>query len=152
MATVPPRRIRRAERALVYAGLGTVTEVVFTAAADFARSSTRSAALEGHTYLWMPPIYATIAVLFEPLHDVLRSRPASQRAALYAAGIMAVEYGTGRLIQRLAGVIPWDYTGQGRFVVRGATRLDYAPLWAVAGLLLERVDDALRAARVGREG
>ena len=113
--------------------LGTVTEVVFTAVEGALRPSTRSARLQGHTYLWMPPIYALCAVLYEPLHDRLRAAPAAQRAAAYAAGIIAVEYASGRLIQRVAGVIPWDYTGRSRFQLHGATRFDYAPLWAAAG-------------------
>jgi hypothetical protein len=142
------RRLRRRERAAVYALLGTVSEVVFTAIEGVLRPSTRSARLEGHTYLWMPPIYGLCAVLYEPLHDRLRAVPAAQRAGAYAAGIIAVEYLSGRLIQRVAGVIPWDYTGRSRFQLHGATRFDYVPLWAAAGLALEPVDDALRSLRL----
>ncbi len=133
---------------MVYALLGTVTEVVFTALDGAARPSTRSAKLEGHTYLWMPPIYALCAVLYEPLHDRLRTVPAAQRATVYAGGIIGVEYLTGRLIERLAGVIPWDYTGRSRLQLHGATRFDYAPLWAAFGLALEPVDDTLRSLRL----
>jgi uncharacterized membrane protein len=152
MTAMSSRPLRRAERALVYGMLGTVTEVVFTAARDVASARTRSARLQGHTYLWMPPIYALCAVLYEPARDRLRRRPMPQRAAAYAIGIIAVEYVTGRLIRRATGVIPWDYTGHGPLVIRGATRLDYAPLWAAAGLALERVDDRLRAARLSWAG
>jgi hypothetical protein len=134
----------------VYAALGTVVEVVFTALEASAHRSTRSARLEGHTYLWMPPIYALCAVLYEPLHDRLRAAPALGRAAVYAAGIIGVEYASGRLIERVAGVIPWDYRGRSRFQLHGATRFDYAPLWAAAGIALEPVDDALRSVRLGR--
>ncbi len=139
------RHLRRRERAVAYGLLGTVTEVVFTALEGTLRPSTRSARLQGHTYLWMPPIYGLCAVLYEPLHDRLRTVPAPQRAAAYAAGIIGVEYLSGRLIQRVAGVIPWDYTGRSRLQLHGATRFDYAPLWAAAGLALEPVDDALRS-------
>jgi uncharacterized membrane protein len=147
---MPLRRLRRRERAAAYALLGTVTEVVFTALEASLHRSTRSARLEGHTYLWMPPIYGLCAVLYEPLHDRLRSVPAAERAVVYAAGIMGVEYVTGRLIERVTGVIPWDYSGRTRLQVHGATRLDYAPLWAAAGMALEPVDDALRSVRLGR--
>jgi uncharacterized membrane protein len=146
---MPLRRLRRRERAAAYALLGTVTEVVFTAIEGTLRRSTRSAHLQGHTYLWMPPIYGLCAVLYEPLHDRLRTVPVAQRASLYAAGFLGVEYLAGRLIERVAGVIPWDYTGRSRFEVHGATRLDYAPLWAAAGIALEPVDDALRSLRLG---
>jgi hypothetical protein len=97
----------------------------------------------------MPPIYGLCAVLYEPVHDRLRTAPVAQRAAVYAAGFIGVEYLAGRLIQRVAGVIPWDYTGRSRLQIHGATRLDYAPLWAAAGIALEPVDDVLRSLRVG---
>jgi uncharacterized membrane protein len=148
---MPLRRLRRYERAVVYGLLGTVTEVVFTALEGALRPSTRSARLQGHTYLWMPPIYGLCAVLYEPLHDRLRAVPATQRAAAYAAGIIGVEYVSGRLIERVAGVIPWDYRGRSPFQLHGATRFDYAPLWAAAGLALEPVDDALRGLRLRSE-
>ncbi len=149
---MPSRRLRRRERAAAYAVLGIVTEVAFTAVERNLHRSTRSAKLEGYTYLWMPPIYALCAVLYEPLHDRLRGVPVAQRAAVYAAGFIGVEYVTGRLIERAAGVIPWDYRGRSRFQLHGATRFDYAPLWAAAGMALEPVDDALRSLRLGRAG
>lgn len=149
MTPSPPRRLRRLERAAAYGLLGWATEVVFTAIDGFARGETRDARLRGHSYLWMGPIYGLCAFLYEPVHDQLRERPASQRAVAYAAGILVIEYATGRLIGRATGVIPWDYTGRGRLVIHGATRLDYAPLWAAAGMALERVDDGLRSVRIG---
>lgn len=143
-----PRPLTRAERALAYALLGWSTEIVFTAIEGLVHPHTRDARLRGHSYLWMAPIYALCAVLFEPARDRLRERPAAHRALAYAVGILAVEFGSGRLIRRVTGVIPWDYTGRGPLVIGGATRLDYAPLWAAAGIALERVDDALRSARI----
>ena len=125
-------------------------EVLFTAVDGFVRGETRDARLRGHSYVWMGPIYGLCAVLYEPVHDRVRQRSPAQRAAVYATGILAVEYATGRLIQRATGVIPWDYTGRSPLVIHGATRLDYAPLWAAAGVALERVDDRLRAMRVSR--
>jgi Putative ABC-transporter type IV len=154
MARMPAevRPLRRAERALAYGLLGWSTEIVFTAAKSILHRDTRDARLRGHTYLWMPPLYGLCAVLYEPLHDRMRGRPRTQRAGAYAAGFLAVEYAAGRLIQRVAGVIPWDYTGSGRLVIQGATRLDYAPLWAAAGIGLEGVDDRLRSIRLARVG
>jgi hypothetical protein len=72
-----------------------------------------------------------------------------QRAASYSLGIMGVEYLTGMALRRAVGVVPWDY-GRGRLVLPGgATRLDYAPVWAVAGLGLERLHDVLSGLAVG---
>lgn len=137
---------------MAYALLGWSMEIIFTAVDGFVRGETRDARLRGHSYVWMGPIYGLCAVLYEPVHDRMRHRSLLHRAGVYAAGIIAVEYATGRLIQRATGVIPWDYTGRSPLVIRGATRLDYAPLWAVAGIALERVDDGLRGVRISRAG
>ena len=133
----------------MYALLGVGTEVVFNGLHGALRRSTRSAHLRAQTYLWMPPLYALLAVGFEPARERLRGQPPVVRAVAYAAGILAVEYASGRAIERAVGVVPWDYRGRARLQVGGATRLDYAPFWAAAGLGLERVDDVLRGVRVG---
>jgi uncharacterized membrane protein len=88
------------------------------------------------------PVYGLAQPLFEPAHDRLRQQPVPLRAALYGAGILGVEYATGRLLRRLAGRVPWDY-GRARFGVDGLVRLDYLPLWAALGLGLERLHDLL---------
>ena len=84
------------------------------------------------------PVYALARPLFEPAHDRLRGRPLALRAAFYGAGILGVEYASGRALRRLVGEAPWDY-GNGKLV-----RLEYFPLWALFGLGLEKLDDALR--------
>jgi hypothetical protein len=144
------RPLKRWERALVYGALGCAAEVAFTGVTRGFSRSRRDRRLKGHSYLWMLPIYAVAAYLFEPLHDALDARVVWKRATVYAAAIMAVECATGTTLRLMTGSIPWDYTGHSRFAVaRGAVRLDYAPVWAFAGLALEQVHDALRAARVG---
>jgi len=137
------RRLRRWERAAVYGVVGVTTEVVFTGAREGLLRRTRT--LEGHSYVWMLPIYGVSALLFEPAHSALRSRPLWQRAVAYSMGIMGVEYATGMALRRGIGVVPWDYTGHSRLALPGgATRLDYAPLWAVAGLALEHLHDTMQ--------
>jgi hypothetical protein len=97
----------------------------------------------------MLPIYGLSAFLFEPAHDLIRHRAWWQRAVAYSVGIMGVELVTGMALKRVVGVVPWDYSGHGRWVVPGgATRLDYAPLWAVAGLALERMHDRMNEVTV----
>jgi uncharacterized membrane protein len=91
----------------------------------------------------MFPIYGLVAPLYEPLHNALRFWPWVARGVWYAVGIMLVEYIAGWLLRRLAGVCPWDYTGSTRWQLHGLVRLDYAPLWAIFGLLLEPVHDLL---------
>jgi len=146
---VGQRRLSRLERAAAYALVGWAAEVAFTALHGATGRGTRSWRLRGHSYLWMAPIYGLAAVLFEPAHAAIRGRPVAQRAAAYACGITGVEYVTGMAIRRGVGMVPWDYSGRGRFVLPGgAVRLDYLPLWAAAGLLMERLDDTLRAVTV----
>jgi hypothetical protein len=89
------------------------------------------------------PVYGLAQPLFEPVHDAVRGRRAPVRAGVYGAGILAVEYASGRVLRRLVGRVPWDYGGA-RFAVDGLVRLDYLPLWALFGLGLERLDDLLR--------
>jgi hypothetical protein len=151
-ADSPRRPLTRAQRALAYALVGWSTEIGFTALEGLAHRRTRSARLQGHSFLWMAPIYGLCAVLYEPAHDLMRERPVAHRALAYALGILAVEYTAGRLIRRATGVIPWDYSGRSPLAIGGATRLDYAPLWAAAGVALEPVDDALRSARISWAG
>ena len=145
---VPRRPLLRWERSVAYAVVGVAAEVAFTGARDSALR--RGWSLQGRSYLWMFPIYGLAAFLFEPMHDAMRSRPFWERAVVYSAGIMGVEYLSGTALKKVVGVVPWDYSGHGRFVVPGgATRLDYAPLWAVAGLGLERLHDAMDRVTVG---
>lgn len=91
-------------------------------------------------------VYGLAQPLFEPLHNRVRARPAALRAALYASGILGVEYVSGRALRRLRGSAPWDYS-DARFAVDGLVRLDYAPLWAAYGLGLELLHDALTGAK-----
>lgn len=140
------RPLRRRERFALYGALGWAMEVAFTGVDGVLRGRA-DARLEGHSYLWMLPIYGSAAVALPLLRDRVRERPAWARAAVYATGIVAAEYLSGHALRRLTGVCPWDY-GSGRLVVQGVTRLDYLPLWAVAGLALERLDDLLRSAPV----
>lgn len=130
-------------RSLAYGLLGVAGEVIFTAVHSATRVEERSAKLEGHSYLWMLPIYGSAAWLFEPLHDRLRHRPVLRRGIAYAIGITGVEFASGMLLKKTVGLIPWDYSEHTRLSVGGAVRLDYLPVWGAAGLLLEQLHDTM---------
>ena len=134
-----PGKLRRS---LLYATAGVTGEVVFTALDRLRRGADTGTTLEGHSYIWMLPVYGSAAWFFEPLHNVIRSKPVWQRAVTYAAGITSAELLFGLAIRRMTGNVPWDYTEHSRLAVKGAIRLDYLPLWAAAGLALERLHDA----------
>lgn len=130
----------RLSRAAVYAVVGYATDTAFNRALAPLRGERL---LELHTSPWMLPLYALVQPLFEPVHDRLRGRPWPVRAATYGVGFIAVEYASGRVLRRLRGEAPWDYS-HARFQLHGVTRFDYLPLWALAGLALERLHDRLR--------
>ena len=123
--------MRRSGRFGVYGLAGLAGELAFTGMRGRPRTS-----------LWMLPVYGLAQPLFEPAHDALRARPLAVRAAAYAAGFSAVEYASGRVLRRLRGAAPWDYS-HARWNLRGLVRAGYAPVWALAGLGFERLHDRL---------
>ena len=58
-----------------------------------------------------------------------------------------IEYLTGWLLRNTLGVSPWDYSNS-PFHVHGLIRLDYAPVWFVAGLAYEKVHDWLELKQI----
>jgi len=131
----------RGQRFVIYGLVGLCAEVFFTSIVGFVRGRDRR--LIGQTSLWMFPIYGLIEPLYEPLHDALREPlPAAGRGLVYGLGFLAVEYLSGRLLRAVLGEAPWDYS-HARPHLHGLIRLDYLPLWAGAGLALERLHDRL---------
>jgi uncharacterized membrane protein len=130
-------------RFFIYGVLGWCIEIIYTAIAGKLDRRQPGWQLMGVTYLWMFPIYGLLAPLYEPMHDLIRLWPLLFRAMIYAAGFMAIEYASGWLLRRLTGACPWDYTGRARWQLHGLMRWDYAPLWALLGLVLEPIHDFL---------
>lgn len=129
-------------RFVLYGLLGWCAEIVWTALLDFAKR--RDPRLAGTSYLWMFPIYGSIAFLYEPVHDRIRDLPLLARAGIWSLGFTAVEWASGWAIERLTGRCPWDYVAAGaRLAINPYVRWDYFPLWAIVGLALEPVHDFL---------
>jgi hypothetical protein len=128
-------------RAVVYGVTGCAGELFFTACTSAARTHR----LHPRTSPLMLPVYALIQPLFEPVHRAMRGRvPLWGRALVYGGGFHAAEYLSGRLLRRLVGRAPWDYSNA-RWQLDGLIRFDYFPLWAAAGLMTERLHDILMA-------
>jgi hypothetical protein len=123
--------VSRLRRAVVYGVAGLATELGFTGLRGAPQTS-----------LWLLPVYGLAAPLFEPVHNRLRSRPLPTRTLTYGIGFPVVEYASGRLLLRLRGAAPWDYS-HARLHYDGLVRADYVPLWALYGLALERLHDRL---------
>jgi hypothetical protein len=131
--------LRPLTRAVVYGAAGCVGELFFTGCT----SALRTRRLQPHTSPLMLPVYALIQPLFEPAHRIMRGRvPLWGRALVYGSGFHAAEYLSGRLLRRLVGRAPWDYSAA-RCQLDGLIRFDYFPLWAATGLMTERLHDRL---------
>jgi hypothetical protein len=133
------RPVPAAVRFMVYGLAGSLVEAAFTSAV--ASAGARKPVIGGPSTPLMLGLYGLALPIFEPIHDRVRGRPAWQRGAIYATGIIAVEALAGLTLRRWSGRVPWEY-GSG-LAVAGVTRLDYAPAWALAGLAAERLHDAL---------
>lgn len=123
---------------------GWCMEIIFTSLVSLASGDRR---LVGKTSLFMFPHlrHGGLSGPFLPESGPASSpagkngsgRPALRHGLRDMALIFTAEYVTGRLLRSLRAC-PWDYTGC-RFSVDGLIRLDFAPLWFVAGLLFERI-------------
>ena len=128
---------------ILFACIGVAMEVVFTAASDFTK--TRSNRLMGYSYIWMLPIYGLVPLFMRVLYPRLEDVLLPFRIVLYTVLLLIMEYATGWTLRKLTGDCPWEpgYRGK-RWAIDGLVRLDYAPGWALACLIFERLYLALR--------
>lgn len=125
---------RVAWRVLLFACLGLLLEVLFTAAwSGFEGDPT----LRAHTSPWMMLDYGLLGLLIAPVSRRIGRLPLALRAAVYMAGIFAVELASGWLFD-LAGLRIWDYRSR-PWNLGGYITLTYAPAWYALGLVLERL-------------
>lgn len=112
---------------------GWCMEIIFTALDSLRR---RDMTLKGITSIWMFPVYGCAAVFF-PVSRMLAKKPFWVRGLTYMSLIFSTEYLTGYLLEKKT-LCPWDYS-RSRWNIGRLVRLDFAPLWFGAGLLLERI-------------
>ena len=113
--------------------LGWFLEITFTAFQAFRR---RDFKLPGATSVWMFPIYG-MASFLKPVCRLIRRFPTGIRAACYSIFIFLGEYVSGSLLKKYQ-ICPWDYS-KARANINGVIRLDYAPVWMIAGLIFEKL-------------
>ena len=94
--------------------------------------------LTSNTSIWMFPIYAT-AIIIEPIGTRMKNRHCAvmQRGFVYAMCIFITEFLTGSLLKK-NGCCPWDYS-KAKLSIKGVIRLDYFPVWFIAGLFYENI-------------
>lgn len=106
---------------------GWCMEIIFTSLDSIRNNNFK---LTGHTSIWMFPIYGMAAVI-PPVYKHIHKLPAIFRGSIYSAGIFVCEYLTGTFLKK-KGICPWDYSNA-KTNINGVIRLDYAPLWMMAG-------------------
>jgi len=124
---------------LIYGLIGWTMEVFWTGLGSLMKGDLM---LSSSTYLWMFPIYG-LAVFLERVHDSIAERPWYVRGFIYAVLILAIEYLSGWLLRSILGACPWDYRDATPYHITGLIRLDYFPVWFVAGLIFERIHKVL---------
>lgn len=112
---------------------GWCMEIIFTAFGAIRKKDMR---MIGQTSIWMFPIYG-MAALIKPCYRFLKSMPVLVRGTIYSAGIFTFEYFSGSLLKK-HHLCPWDYSSA-PLNINGVIRLDYAPVWMLAGLIFERI-------------
>ena len=112
---------------------GWCMEILFTALGSLRN---RDYTLKANTSLWMFPIYGSAAFL-KPIFKLLQRKSLLQRGLTYMSLIFSAEYISGRLLCR-KNFCPWDYS-HSKWNIHRVIRLDYAPLWFLAGLFFEQV-------------
>lgn len=160
----------------IYAVLGCVCEIFFTALSDLFypeflsswnvhsnqlsiskpdwRVKGRDPRLVGYTFLWMLPIYAGM-IFLEPIHNAIRNYSFFYRGIIYLLLVWFAEFVSGWLIKKITGRCPWDYS-YSFLSYYGYIRWDYAPVWFLFGFVFEYFHDrlvfltpAIRAAFLG---
>lgn len=126
------------KRLVAYTVAGYAGEVVISAIHDVWRKKP----LRLRTSPLMLPVYSTLLPFYEPLHKAVRERHLVMRATAYGVSFLAVEYASGMFFRRTVGDAPWDYS-EASYNLHGLIRPDYFFQWALMGLALEPLHDAL---------
>lgn len=124
---------------LKFASMGIMVEICFTAFCNIldARKFSQKIDwdLKGHSYVWMIPIYGSIAIFAHFLLPLFAAYPLLLRWLIYGVIILIVEYVTGFIIRKITGKCPWHY--ESKWALHNLIRFDYLPLWMVFGGITE---------------
>lgn len=92
--------------------------------------------LSCRTSVWMFPIYG-MAACFTPICKKLENKNALIRGGVYLVLIYCAEFISGTILKKY-NACPWDYS-KAKLNYKGVIRLDYAPVWFLAGLFFEKL-------------
>lgn len=123
---------------VAFACLGITTEIFFTAIYhNIDLFPKLDWSLRGETYIWMFPIYGLAGIAFPLIFPLIERIPFLLRLVIYGIGILIVEFITGAWIDWWTGSCPWEY--KEGWHIMGYIRIDYFPLWALFGGLVEKI-------------
>jgi uncharacterized membrane protein len=125
---------RVAVRVLLFALLGLLIEVFYTAIASLVRGHWD---MRGGTSPWMMLDYGILGLAVGPISSALKARriPLALRAVVYMLGIFLVEYVSGMLFTAF-GLHIWDYSDL-PWNLHGQITAMFIPLWYALGLFVE---------------
>ena len=109
-------------------------EILFTSLGGLLRGDLL---LNGHTSIWMFPIYGLAAVI-GPLSVRLRHWPVLLRGCFFTVPASCSLNLSVAVFLRLFSLCPWDYS-RTPYSIFGLVRLDYFPVWVTAGLIFEYI-------------
>ena len=113
--------------------LGWCVEIIYTSLQSLRTHDFR---LLGVTSLWMFPIYGCGFLLIIP-YKLFRKSSDFVRGLIYMICIFSGEYFSGYLLSK-HNACPWNYENS-KLHIKKLIRLDYAPLWFLLGLLIEKM-------------
>jgi len=127
------------ESFLKFATFGIAIEVVFTAVVDnferYKAGHKINWSMTGHSYIWMLPIYGSIAFIAPLVIVPLQGLFILFRLFLFALMILFVEYVTGWILLKFTGRCPWHYSSG--LHVHHLIRIDYIPFWMFFAWMVE---------------
>ncbi|MBI3740389.1 MAG: hypothetical protein HY257_01365 [Chloroflexi bacterium] len=130
-------------RFFIYGALGWCGEIIWTALRKKITGVARDWLLMGETSLWAFPLYGSLALWFEPMHDALRDQFFLLRVFAYTVGAWIAEYIGGWLMWKITRVKPWDYSKSPGGSLHGLIRWNFILVYPFVGLAMEKVHDVL---------
>jgi uncharacterized membrane protein len=125
----------------IFGCIGITTEIFFTSISDAVVNALNNEVIDwrlvGKSYAWMFFIYGLAGILFPLVFEKIRNLNPFFRILIYVVSIFAIEYLSGWFLDVFTGSCPWFYTS--KYAIHGYIRLDYAPFWAMFGLMLEKI-------------
>ncbi|XP_046996859.1 transmembrane protein 229B-like [Schistocerca americana] len=124
-------------RLYIYGLHGFLTEIIFTAAWEYVTQLNWK--LPGCSSVWSLPIYGISGLVMESILTACMSFkvPIHIRGLCYLLWVYLWEFSTGSILKTF-GACPWDYS-EFTYNFRGLITFEYAPLWYVVSLLMEKI-------------